>query len=134
MLSREPTLEEAPQVSEDFESYVLAQGPALVRRMVLTAHVSRWRRLGRRESPVAEPRMPGTVPGAADTAVAREADGELWAACLRLPWDQRVAVVLRSDEQLAYREIAALTGVAEVTARSRVHRGLTALRKGWADE
>ena len=175
MLSREPTLEEAPSVGEDFAAYVVARGPALlrlavvltgnesdaqdlvqealsralprwdriarvedpdayVRRMVLNAHVSWWRRVGRRESPVAEVRHPGTVPAAADSASGHESEGELWAACLRLPWDQRVAVVLRYYEQLSYAEIAGLTGVAEVTARSRVHRGLATLRKVVGDD
>lgn len=52
----------------------------------------------------------------------------LWQACLRLPEDQRVAVVLRYWEQREYAEIAALTGVAEGTVRSRVSRGIAALR------
>ena len=39
-----------------------------------------------------------------------------------------MAVVLRYYEQLEYAEIAALTGVAEGSVRSRVSRGLTALR------
>ncbi len=48
----------------------------------------------------------------------------LWAACRALPEAQRTAVVLRYYEQLEYDEIAALTGVAEGTVRSRVSRGL----------
>lgn len=93
---------------------------AYVRRMVVNAHVSAWRRFRRRESPVQQVR---------DTAVGQEADdGTLWQACTTLPHDQRVAVVLRFYEDLSYAEIARLTGCAEPTARSRVFRGLAALR------
>jgi RNA polymerase sigma factor (sigma-70 family) len=45
-----------------------------------------------------------------------------------LPEAQRTAVVLRFYEQLEYDEIAALTGVREGSVRSRVSRGLAALR------
>lgn len=93
---------------------------AYVRRMVVNAHVSAWRRFRRRESPVEQVR---------DTAVGPETDdGTLWQACTTLPRDQRVAVVLRFYEDLSYAEIARLTGCAEPTARSRVFRGLAALR------
>ena len=52
----------------------------------------------------------------------------LWAACQALPEAQRTAVVLRYYEQLEYAEIAELTGVREGSVRSRVSRGLAALR------
>lgn len=93
-----------------------------VRRMMGHAHTSRWRRSRRRESPVPEVR-PGTAPGP-DV----EEQDRVWRACLRLPPDQRVAVVLRCYELREYAEIADLTGVREGTARSRVSRGLAALR------
>jgi len=104
---------------------------AYVRRMVVNAHVSWWRRFRRREAPVADVRTSGgdrLVPDAADEALRRDEDSALWDACAGLVRDQRVAVVLRFYEQLSYAEIAALTGVAEATARSRVHRGLAQLR------
>lgn len=107
---------------------------AYVRRMVVNAHVSWWRKFRRRESPVEEVFTPGTQVGADETAVSNAADERLWAACRGLPRDQRVAVVLRYYEQRSYAEIAALTGVAEATARSRVHRGLAALRTSMGDE
>ncbi len=161
----------------DFESYVAARGPALlrlayvltgnesdaqdvvqdalsralprwqritqvddpdayVRRMVVNAHVSWWRKFRRKESPVDEVVLPGNAAGADEKAVVRAGNDELWAACARLPRDQRAAVVLRYYEQLSYAEIAALTAVAEATARSRVHRGLATLRTvmGESDE
>ncbi|MGZ4438204.1 MAG: SigE family RNA polymerase sigma factor [Nocardioides sp.] len=150
-------------MGDDFESYVAARGPALlrlayvltgdaadaqdvvqdalsralprwdrvsaaedvdayVRRMVVNAHVSWWRRFRRRESPVEQvhDRPDDIVPGPDDTG--------LWQACAALPRDQRVAVVLRFYEDLSYAQIARLTGCAEPTARSRVFRGLAALR------
>jgi DNA-directed RNA polymerase specialized sigma24 family protein len=45
-----------------------------------------------------------------------------------------VAVVLRYYEQREYAEIAALTGVREGTVRSRVSRGLAALREELGDD
>ncbi len=95
---------------------------AYVRRMVVNAHTSWWRRFRRSESPVAEVR-----PDAADDPDVEEHD-RVWRACLALPPDQRVAVVLRYYEQLDYDEIADLTGVREGTVRSRVSRGLAGLR------
>jgi RNA polymerase sigma-70 factor (sigma-E family) len=102
---------------------------AYVRRMVVNAHTSWWRRFRRRETPVAEAFSPGTTAG---TSV-HEHD-RVWRACLALPEPQRVAVVLRYYEQLDYAEIAALTGVAEGSVRSRVSRGLAALRTALGEE
>lgn len=103
---------------------------AYVRRMVVNAHVSWWRRFRRRESPVetVRDRHEPTGADAADAVLAGMSDQRLWRACAELPRQQRVAVVLRYYEQLSYAEIAALTDCAEPTARSRVFRGLGALR------
>jgi len=87
---------------------------AYVRRMVVNAHTSWWRRFRKRETPVAETFTPGVA--GPDTHDERD---RLWRACLALPEAQRVAVVLRFYEQLEYAEIAALTGVAEGSVRSR---------------
>lgn len=95
---------------------------AYVRRMVVNAHTSRWRKWRRRETPVAEVRLDETR----DPEV--EEQDRVWHACLALPPDQRVAVVLRYYEQSDYAEIAGLTGVREGTVRSRVSRGLATLR------
>lgn len=100
---------------------------AYVRRMVLNAHTSWWRRFRRRESPVAEVRdssVPATAPR----------DDALWAACRALPEPQRTALVLRYYEQLEYAEIADLTGVREGSVRSRVSRGLAALRASMGED
>lgn len=101
---------------------------AYVRRMVINAHTSWWRTFRRRESPVAEVSLGDT--GGPDV----EEHDRVWQACLRLPTDQRVAVVLRYYEQREYAEIADLTGVREGTVRSRVSRGLVALRAELEDD
>jgi RNA polymerase sigma-70 factor (sigma-E family) len=98
---------------------------AYVRRMVVNAHTSWWRRWKRRESPVAELR---------DSTVDAPGEGfddhrRLWLACQALPDVQRTAVVLRYYEQLEYAEIAELTGVREGSVRARVSRGISALRQ-----
>ncbi len=92
--------------------------------MVVNAHISAWRRSGRRAVTVAEVR---------DTSHADPSDGVaradvVWRGCSTLPPQQRAAVVLRFYEDLDYAEIAALLGVTEVTVRSHVHRALAALR------
>ena len=105
---------------------------AYVRRMVVNAHTSWWRKFRRRESPVAELR---------DTSVEGPGEGfddhrRMWLACQALSESQRTAIVLRYYEQLEYAEIAELTGVREGSVRARVSRGLAALRvtMGEADE
>jgi RNA polymerase sigma-70 factor (sigma-E family) len=106
---------------------------AYVRRMVINAHTSWWRRFRRRESPVAEVR---DVEAPEQGVLMPDQRSSLWAACQALPESQRTAVVLRYYEQLEYAEIAELTGVREGSVRSRVSRGLAALRAtmGEADE
>lgn len=102
---------------------------AYVRRMVVNAHTSWWRKFRKRETPVAEAFVP-----VAERATTGEDRDRVWRSCLRLPEAQRVAVVLRYYEQLEYAEIAALTGVAEGSVRSRVSRGLAALREELGEE
>lgn len=101
---------------------------AYVRRMVVNAHTSWWRKWRRRESPAPDIRPEGVVTGPGE-GIAADERARLWAACRALPADQRTAVVLRYYEQLDYDEIAALTGVREGTVRSRVSRGIAALRQ-----
>ena len=88
---------------------------AYVRRMVVKAHTSWWRKFRRRESPTSVVVDSGeTVAGPGD-GPGHDERQRLWAACRALPEAQRTAVVLRYYEQLEYDEIAALTGVAEGT-------------------
>ena len=108
---------------EDVDGYV--------RRMVVNAHTSWWRRFRRRESPVDIVRDSA----ASDTGgLLPDQRAGLWAACQALPEVQRTAVVLRYYEQLEYAEIADLTGVREGSVRSRVSRGLAALRTAMGED
>lgn len=51
------------------------------------------------------------------------------AALLRLPEDQRTAVVLREYQGLSYREIGEVLGCSEEAARARAYRARAGLRK-----
>lgn len=97
---------------------------AYVRRMIVHEHISAWRRWRRRVSVVEEVR----VADAGDPAEEVARADVVRRLCAALPPVQRAAVVLRFYEDLDYREIAALLGCAEATARSHVHRALTVLR------
>ena len=101
-----------------------------VRRMIINAHISRWRRT-RRESPVEVVLAADPQPDHADRL---GADDAVWAVCRTLPPRQRAAVVLRFYEDLDYPEIAAVLGCSEVTVRSHVHRALAALRARLTEE
>ena len=104
---------------------------AYVRRMVVNANTSWWRRWRRRESPVAELR---DSRGRRLPATCFDDHRRLWLACQALPEVQRTAVVLRYYEQLEYAEIADLTGVREGSVRARVSRGIAALRVSMGGE
>lgn len=99
---------------------------AYVKRMVVNAHISWWRRFRRREAPVPEPVRTARAVG--DGTAARAESEAIWALCATLPDKQRAAVVLRFYEELSYAEIAQLLHCAEATARSHVHRALAALK------
>jgi RNA polymerase sigma-70 factor (sigma-E family) len=101
-----------------------------VRRMIVNAHISRWRRT-RRESPVEAVLAADPQPDHADR---HGADDAVWAVCRELPPRQRAAVVLRFYEDLEYAEIARLLDCSEATARSHVHRALAALRARMTEE
>jgi len=94
---------------------------AYVRRMIVNAHISWWRRT-KHEDPVAE------MPPVAHTPSSGLDNERLWRLCLALPQRQRAVVVLRYYEGYSYAEVAAVLGVAEVTARTQTHRALATLR------
>jgi len=75
----------------------------------------------------AEPPDRGEGPEAA--ALRAEQRREIAAALLRLPRDQRLAVVLCDVHGLAYDEIAAATGASLGTVKSRIARGREKLRQ-----
>ena len=101
---------------------------AYVRRSIVNAHVSAWRKV-RRLFPTAEPELAGTAPVVADAADGVADADQALRLCSELPPVQRAAVVLRFYEDRTFAEIADILGCAEPTARSHVHRALAALRK-----
>jgi RNA polymerase sigma-70 factor (sigma-E family) len=105
---------------------------AYVKRMVVNAHISWWRRFRRREAPAAEPTR--TAPASPDGTAARADAEAVWALCATLPDRQRAAVVLRFYEELSYAEIGVLLHCAEATARSHVHRALGVLKNTLSKE
>lgn len=101
-------------------------GPYL-RRCVINADVSRWRRFGRRETPVADlaELRDDTEPDPAELYADEDA---IWALCGTLPVKQRAAVVLRYYEGRPDVEIATALGCSVSTVRSQIHRALATLR------
>jgi RNA polymerase sigma-70 factor (sigma-E family) len=103
---------------------------AYVRRVLVNAHISWWRRFRRREVPVADVRSdPRDAGGHAPDPAHRVSDVDLVRRlCATLPPRQRAAVVLRFYEDLRFAEIAGLLDCSEATVRSYVHRALGSLR------
>jgi RNA polymerase sigma-70 factor (sigma-E family) len=103
-----------------------AQDPeAYVRRSIVNADISRWRRFFRRETPTADPVAPSSGP---DHAEAQAEQDAVWRLCATLPTKQRAAVVLRYYEGLPDAEIAAILECSSATVRSQIHRALATLR------
>lgn len=95
-----------------------------VRRAIVNAHVSLWRRR-RRE------RLMPDVPDQSRATPPREPDGEaaaIWAALGALPRGQRAVLVLRYYEDLSEIEIARVLGCAPGTVKSQAAKGLARLR------
>ena len=108
---------------------VRADNPeAYVRRMIVNADITGWRRFGRRETPVADVFANRVESASSDPAHAFGDVDAMWALCATLPRRQRAAIVLRYYEGLRDAEIAQILGCAEVTVRSQIHRALAALR------
>ena len=98
---------------------------AYVRRSIVNADISRWRRFLRRETPTPDPapEFAGT-----DLADAQAEHDAVWALCATLPTKQRAAVVLRYYEDLPDAEIAEILDCSPATVRSQIHRALATLR------
>lgn len=96
---------------------------AYVRRSIVNAHVSRWRK--RRREVVVE-QVQADTPADSDRVV-----DEVYLSALleRLPTRQRAALVLRYWEDRDFADIGASLGCSEATARSLVHRALGQLRR-----
>ncbi|GAA4862148.1 SigE family RNA polymerase sigma factor [Kitasatospora terrestris] len=99
---------------------------AYVRRAMVRAHISRWRRT-RREALTAHP------PERAAPAVA-ETDERLGAALRRLPPRQRTAVVLRYYADLPTGLVAEEMGCSPATAKTHLARAMKALRQELAHD
>lgn len=104
---------------------VVGHAEAYARRSIVNANVSRWRKFGA-EVLTFDPNLAQADPANPfDPVDDKDRAARLFAT---LPARQRAAVVMRFYEQLSYAEIADALGTAEATARSLVHRALTALR------
>lgn len=71
---------------------------------------------------------PSTEPGPDREALAHELDEELQSALLELPEEQRVVVLLRHLDGLAYAEIAEILATPEKTVKSRLFSARQRLR------
>jgi RNA polymerase sigma-70 factor (sigma-E family) len=133
-LLRDPYL--AEDVVQDVLARALLQWPrvsaaqdvdAYVRRMVVNACTSWFRRAARREHSTDQALVLDQPVGDRTEALV---DRDLLIALLRkLPAKQRAVLVLRHYEGLADADIAQLLGSSEVTVRSNAHRGLARLRE-----
>jgi RNA polymerase sigma factor (sigma-70 family) len=54
---------------------------------------------------------------------------DVWAAASQLSPRQRAALALQAQNDLSMRDIAAVLGCSEATARVHLHRALSALRR-----
>jgi RNA polymerase sigma-70 factor (sigma-E family) len=133
-LLKDPHL--AEDVVQDVLARTLLQWPrvsaahdidAYVRRMVVNACTSWFRRAARRERATDQTFvLDRPVADRSDQFVDRE---QLVALLRELPAKQRAVLVLRHYEGLADAQIALLLGTTEVTVRSNAHRGLARLRE-----
>jgi RNA polymerase sigma-70 factor (sigma-E family) len=98
---------------------------AYVRRSIVNADISRWRRFFRRETPTENTATAGSAPDPADAQAEHDA---VWALCATLPAKQRAAVVLRYYEDLPDADIAVILDCSPATVRSQIHRALASLR------
>lgn len=98
---------------------------AYVRRVMVNAHTSRWRRRRVDERPVEQLPEPSSD---ADSTADHDLRDALWQALGDLSRRQRAMVVLRYYEGLTEPETAALLGVSVGTVKSTVSRALARLR------
>ena len=122
----------SPQPAEDAtqEAFIAAfRAVSQFRRGSLPPWLAR---VARHAPPRGADPAPGARPTPGEPLVERAERQEL-AHCLEqglasLPADQRLAVVLRDVQGLAYEEVAEATGVSLGTVKSRISRGRAALR------
>jgi RNA polymerase sigma-70 factor (sigma-E family) len=97
-----------------------------VRRMLVNANSSWWRRRSNRELSVASV---GERPHPSDVDAAVADRDEMWPLILALPPRQRAVVVLRYYEDLDDPTIAQILDCSAVTVRTHAMRALATLRK-----
>lgn len=107
---------------------------AYVRRMVVNACTSFFRRPSRREAPTefATPSFGMRMVRADATEELAQRD-RMMTLIRRLPTKQRAVLVLRHYEDRSDADIADLLGCSQVTVRSNAMRGLATLRR-WMEE
>jgi RNA polymerase sigma-70 factor (sigma-E family) len=96
-----------------------------VRRIIVNAYASSWRRKWRGELPTAD--LPET-PIAVDPNAGLDDRDRLWRALGRLPRRQRAVLVLRYFEDLSEAEIADVLDCSIGTVKSQASRALAKLR------
>ncbi|MEV4763778.1 SigE family RNA polymerase sigma factor [Micromonospora chokoriensis] len=99
---------------------------AYVRRMLVNAHHSWWRRRSSREVSVAA--VSDRAAAADEAAVVAERDA-LWRLVRELPRSQRTVIVLRYYEDLDDTSIAEILACSAGTVRTHAKRALATLRK-----
>ncbi len=102
-----------------------------LRRAVVHASASWWRRRSSRERPAAADRE---VPAGGDPSGPAGERDAMWREVSRLPVRQRAVVVLRYYEDLDDAAIAEILGCSTVTVRTHAMRALAALRGRLAPE
>ncbi|MFU8870993.1 SigE family RNA polymerase sigma factor [Micromonospora sp. SL4-19] len=98
---------------------------AYLRRMLVNAAITRWRRLSSREIVVGDTGDRASRVDLESEVVERDV---LWRHVRQLPAKQRAAVVLRYYEDLDDVSIAGLLDCSTVTVRTQVKRALATLR------
>lgn len=96
-----------------------------LRRMLVNASRSWWRRRSNRELPVEQP---ADVPATGDLGVESAERDAMWRLVARLPHRQRAVLVLRYYAGMSDTEIAAVLGCSAGTVRGYASRALAALR------
>ncbi|RZU50805.1 RNA polymerase sigma-70 factor (sigma-E family) [Krasilnikovia cinnamomea] len=104
----------------------MGQPDMYVRRMLVNAHHSWWRRRSSYESPVA---VVGERSAAVDEAAEVVERDALWQLVCALPRRQKTVIVLRYYEDLDDGAIAEIMGCSTGTVRTHAMRALMALRQ-----
>jgi len=96
-----------------------------LRRMLVNANISRWRRRASRE---VVGHLPDEVADGSDTGAELAERDAMWTALAGLSRKQRATVVLRYYEDLDDNTIATILDCSPVTVRTHAMRALAALR------